>query len=175
MHTLDCAVAVLGALADVSALATRQYPRVHVEGESEDRVRGTFDHLLAQARLASGGALGVEVVGGRPAEDTPFRLEVFGDKGRLTLEGGTPRGFQSGRLRLQMNGLAQDVDLGELEGLPEEAVNVAATYGALRDDIVNGTSTVPDFGHAVRLTRLLDDVLASFEQGRRVTARDWPL
>ncbi len=40
--------------------------------------RSTFDHLLAQARLADGSALSVEVAGGRPPE-TPFRLEVIGE------------------------------------------------------------------------------------------------
>ena len=56
-----------------------------------------------QARLASGAPLMVQVAGGRPPEDTPFRFEVIGERGSLVLDGDAPRGFQSGRLRLLLN------------------------------------------------------------------------
>jgi hypothetical protein len=32
-----------------------------------------------------------------------------------------------------------------LESLPDSAINVAGNYIALRDDILSGSSTVPDF------------------------------
>lgn len=48
-------------------------------------------------------------------------------------------------------------------------------YAALRDDIAQGTSTAPDFTHAVRLARLIDDVLLSAQIGTRQSAADWPL
>jgi len=37
----------------------------------------------------------MEVAGGRK-NDTPFYLEVVGEKGSLRLDGGAPRGLQSG-------------------------------------------------------------------------------
>jgi predicted dehydrogenase len=52
---------------------------------------------------------------------------------------------------------------------------VAAIYAALRDDIAQGTSTTPDFAHAVRLARLVDDVLSSAQTGTRRSAADWLL
>lgn len=52
--------------------------------------------------------------------------------------------------------------------LPDPAANVASVYVALRDDIANATTSVPDFDHAVRLTRLLADVAASAETGARI-------
>ena len=122
-----------------------------------------------QARLATGGALSLEVAGGRPASATPFRLEVTGEKGDLVLEGGAPRGFQSGRLQLVLNGVAQPVDQGEVAALPDAAANVAGVYAALRDDICQGTSTLPGFEHAVRLTRLIDAVCTSGETGMRMS------
>jgi predicted dehydrogenase len=174
-HTLDLAIAVLGEFKAASALTTTQYPEVEVGDDATQQARLTPDHLLVQARLAGGGALSVEVVGGRPPEATPFRLEVTGEEGELVLEGGAPRGFQSGRLRLWLNGERQRVNEGELAPMPEEAVNVAGIYAALRDDISNGTPSAPDFHRAARLTRLIDDLISSAETGTRKSAADWPV
>ncbi|WP_157408344.1 hypothetical protein [Actinoplanes sp. N902-109] len=35
----------------------------------------------------------VQVVGGRPAQDCPFRLDIQGERGALVLAGGHPRDF----------------------------------------------------------------------------------
>lgn len=170
-HTLDLVIDLLGPFVDISALATRQYPMIRV-GDGAPQQRRTFDHLLAQGRLANGAAASVEVAGGRPA-GTRFELEVVGERGILRLEGGAMRGFQAGRLTLKLDGVPQDIRMTD-PGLAEGAANVAAVYASLRDDIARGTRTVTGFGHAVRLARLMDAVLASSEEGRRVPAADWP-
>ena len=48
--------------------------------------------------------------------------------------------------------------------MPDAAANLADIYAMLRD-VLNGTTSVPDFNHAVRLTRLVDAVLASSQRG----------
>lgn len=121
------------------------------------------------------GSLSIEVAGGRPPEASRFRLEVIGDRGTLVLDGGALRGFPMGRLRLSFNGEPQAVDEGETDSMPDTAANVAGIYAALRDDIAQGTSTAPDFDHAVRLARLVDDVLSSAQTGTRKSATDWPV
>lgn len=166
-HTLDFASAILGPLANLTALTSTQYPEVEVGDNRERQARTTPDHLLLQSRLLGGGALTVEVAGGRPADATPFHLEVTGVEGNLVLEGGAPRGFQSGRLRLAVKGQAVSVDEGEATGLPDAAANVASVYAALRDDILRGTRNTPDFQHAVGLMRLVHAVLSSADTGRR--------
>ena len=75
-HTIDLLIALLGELADASALATRQYPHVQVGGEDRIIARDTFDHLIVQGRLEGGGALAAEIVGGRPKARTPFELVI---------------------------------------------------------------------------------------------------
>ena len=172
-HTVDLAIAVAGELADLSALATAQYPEIKAGDTKEPRPRTTFDHLLLHGRLGQGGTLSVEVAGGRPAE-TPFWMDVIGATGTLRLEGGAPRGFQSGRLTLLVDGVAELVDEGELSSMPDAAANVAGVYAALRDDIAHGTVTVAGFGDAVRLTRLVTDLLASSRTGSRSKAGGWP-
>lgn len=160
-HTLDCAQDLLGEFNDLNALATIQYPQVEIGKEARRQARTTPDHLLVQARLVAGGALSVEVAGGRPAGKTPFRLEVTGEAGDLVLTGGAMRGFQSGRLSLVVKGEPVEMDEGELAGLSDEALNVAGVYAALRDDVLHGTRDAPDFDDASRLARLVERVLAS--------------
>lgn len=175
-HTLDTAIAVLGEFTGASALATTQYPQVEVEGKDGParQARTTPDHLLVQARLASGAPLSVEVAGGHPPEATPFRLVVTGEGHELALEGGAPRGFQSGRLRLLLDGAAVPVEEGEAASMPDEAANVALAYAALRDDILRGTTTATGFGHAARVARLVEDMLESSRTGAWTPAEGWP-
>jgi predicted dehydrogenase len=171
-HTIDFVIAVLGRLDDLTALATTQFPEVRIAGALQHRA--TPDHLLIQCRLEFGSALGIEVAGGRSAKSTPFNLQIVGDNGELVLEGGAPRGFQSGKLQVLLNGQVQEVNEGELAGMPENAFNVAGVYAALRDDIRSGSRTVPDFEHAVRLTSLIEDVLASSQESARKSSSGWP-
>ena len=171
-HTIDFTIAVLGELADLAALNTRQYPEIEVGDDHKRQPRTTFDHMLVQARMMNGAALGIEVAGGRPPA-TPSHFQVVGDKGVLVLQGGAPRGFQSGRLKVFLNGEPQHVDEGEIASMPDEAANVASLYAALRDDILNATFAVPDFDHAVRLTRLMQAEMRSSEDGIRQKNSDW--
>ena len=172
-HTIDFAIALLGPLADLAALTTIQFPNIQVGEPPTQQVRSIPDHLLVQARGAGDLALSIEVAGGRPPEAVPFRMEVTGEKGQLVLEGGAIRGFQSGKLTLSLHGKLQQVDEGEVAGLPAEAANVAATYAALRNDIVSGSSTVPDFEHAVYLSKLIHHLLLSAQTGARKKQEDW--
>jgi predicted dehydrogenase len=172
-HALDAAIAVLGPISDLQGLATRQFLEVAVMGERERITRTVSDLVLMQAMLSGGAALSCEVAGGR-TKDPEFCFEIVGEAGRLRLAAAAPRGFQSGRLSLTMNGEPESVDEGELAGLPDEAVNVGAIYAALRDDVRQGARSLAGFEHAVRLTRLLADFEAASENGMRYLAEDWP-
>ncbi|MDQ2739793.1 MAG: Gfo/Idh/MocA family oxidoreductase [Actinomycetota bacterium] len=174
-HTVDFAIRLAGRLVSLAALTTVQYPELEVGAQKSPFHRVVADHVLLQGRLAGGGALAVQVVGGEPADRTPFRMDVVGDAGTLTVEGGAPRGFQSGLLRLSLNGKPVEVDDVKTEALPSSVVNVAGVYAALRDDIASGTFTAPSFEHAVRLSHLIDDIRASAADGRTATpTADWP-
>jgi predicted dehydrogenase len=174
-HTADFAIMLAGRLTSLAALTTIQYPELEAGDPPRPFHRVVPDHVLLHGRLASGGALAVQVAGGRPPADTPFRMDVTGEDGILTLEGGAARGFQAGLLRLRLNGKPADVIDSEAAGLPAPVVNVAWVYAALRNDIVNGTSTTPDFGHAVRLSHLTDDIRTAATSGQTITpTADWP-
>ena len=120
-----------------------------------------------QGGFDEGGLFAIEVAGGRKGE-TPFWLDVQGDEGALRLDGGAPRGLQSGRIGLLENGERVAVDEGELAALPDAAVNVGGVYAALRDDIWQGSNQAAGFDHAVQLSRLIEAVFLSSEEGRRI-------
>ena len=165
-HAIDFAGGLLGEATSEMALGTNQYPQYEVTDSGEKKDRTIPDHWLIQTDLHSGASLSVEVLGGVPP-DSRFRFEIMGDKGLITIGGGAPRGFQSERLTVSVNGKPQLVEEGELASLPDTAVNVGAMYAAFRQDILSNQFTVPDFAHAVRLTKLLDDINASFVSGQR--------
>lgn len=58
--------------------------------------------------------------------------------------------------------------------MPDAALNVAATYADLRDDIAGGTETAVGFPHAVRLAQLIEDVMIASRTGLRQAIGDWP-
>ena len=172
-HAMDAVVALLGGLDTLDALGTIQYKRIDVEKGKRELERIIPDHLLVQAKLDAGAGVGIEVDGGRRPSDTTFRFDITGERQSLTLVGGAAVGFQAGRLVLLVDGKQQAVDEGELAGMPEAAANVGAMYAALRDDIAGNTRTVPDFDHAVKLSRLLTAVERSGKSGQRAQDADW--
>jgi hypothetical protein len=60
------------------------------------------------------------------------------------------------------------IDEGELTGLSDAAANVAGLYASRRDDIRDGTRSTPGFGHATRLTRIVEALFASSDRGERL-------
>ena len=172
-HTLDMVGLLGGVVAGLSALASRQFPEIRAGDDGHLQPRETFDHLLVQGRFDGDAPFAVEVAGGRKGK-APFRLQLQGEAGALRLDGGAPRGLQSGRIGLVENGERIVVDERESAALPDAAVNVAGVYAALRDDIRRNTRHTTGFDHAVRLTRLMNDVLASSADGARREAQGWP-
>ena len=164
-HTMDIAIALLGEFSSMNVMTTTQFPIVEIGDNAVRQTRSVPDHMLLQARLSCGAALSIETAGGRQPDVATFRFVVTGEEGELSLDGGAVRGFQSGRLHLSVRGERQQVSENGTESLPDEAANVAGLYAALRNDIANGTFTVPDFSHAVRLAKLVEDVIASSEWG----------
>jgi predicted dehydrogenase len=170
-HTLDLLAVIAGTPVQLAATTTIRFPELRrADGDGVRRVLP--DHVLAQGTLPDGGAFTAEIEGGRDAGDTPFRLEVEGSDGTVRLEGGAPRGFQSGTLELTVDGATIPVETGMV---PASVVNVAGVYRALRDDVCDGTVTAPSFADGVRLAHLLDDVRRSAVTGSTVTpTAPWP-
>ena len=173
-HTVDFVLRLTGPLSSLAALTTIQFPDVTIGGDPAAQRRRVPDHVLVQGRLAGGGALSAQIVGGRAPGDTPFRADIVGEKRTLTVTGGADRGFQAGLLDLALDGAAVVLD-DPPAGLSDSVVNVSRVYAALRDDVLGGSRTAPDFSDAVRLSHLIDDLLVAAGRQRTVTpTAPWP-
>ena len=98
---------------------------------------------------------------------------MIGTEGKLTIQGGAISGVQSGRLQLLVNQKPQDSEESPVATMPHAAANVAGIYVMLRNDVLNGMATAPDFGHALQLSGLLNAVLISSLQGTRQDTSGW--
>jgi predicted dehydrogenase len=172
-HTLDLTISVLGKITQIDALSAIHFPSVQLVDTNERVERQTPDQLLVLSHHENGCIVSADVNGTAPA-DTPFTFEIFGTEGRLSLIGGDPDGFQGGELRLEGDHPFTPPDGPVVADLPREAANVAEVYAQLSRDIRVSTWTVPDFKHAVRLTRLIDAVGLAGNTGMRQQAGDWP-
>jgi predicted dehydrogenase len=151
-HTLAAIEAVVGDYADVSALASIVQGQMQISGTVEVVARTCADHLIVTGRHVGGCVSTLEVVGG--VIDLPFVFELRGTAGRLAVTT-TP------------SSVAQPSATAPALGGPP--ANVSELWARFAEDIRNGTTTVPDFDRAVRLTRLLDTIDASSDEGRRLT------
>jgi predicted dehydrogenase len=175
-HTLDLALWVAGELESLSSLTTIQYPTLAAGEPPRAVARSLPDHVAVQGRLHNGGALVAEILGGRPANTTPFWLEVIGETGTLRLEGGAPRGFQSSLLTLTVDDEPVRVNPGDTAGLESSVVNVAGIYRAMRTAVLGGEpGEVPTTDDGLRLAHLIDDVGRSAQTGATVQPSGaWP-
>lgn len=170
-HTLDLVFAVAGAPVSFSGQLSRQFNSIAVGEPRLARTRETYDHVLVQGRLGHGMPFAVEVAGGR-TDDTPFWLDLVGEKGRLRLDGGAPRGVQAGSIGLVLDGERQTIE-GD-EAPTKSAANVAGVYAALRDAIGGAGPGLAGFDHATRLTHFVEDLLGASERGVVQDPGTWP-
>src|SRR4029077_11990336 len=101
-------------------------------------------------------------------------FEIPGSGGRLALLGGDPHGYQGGVLRLERNGQPEPIPEQVVSSLTGPPLNLSELYAHLARDIREDTRTVPDFAHAVRITRLLDAISHAATTGTRQSSGDWP-
>jgi predicted dehydrogenase len=170
-HTLDLVLALAGPTRSVSALLSRQFPEIRVGEDRAPRRRKTYDHLAAHGRLVGDVPFTIEVRGADTGT-TPFRLDLIGERGTISLDGGAPRGLQSGRIGLLIDGERTAVNEGPVANLPDAAANVAGLYAQLRDDVRDGCRKAPDFRHATHLAGLIETLFAANDDGHRHAVED---
>ncbi len=164
-HTLAAIEAIVGPYVEVDARNSTLVKTVRITGGDEVVERTCADHMLVLGRHGSGCVSTLEVAGG--ISNSPFTLELIGEKGWIKIGGGGGGGFQTGWLKLETNVSADptpDAAVPDLKGPP---ANLAECYTRFGADILAGTRTVPDFDDAVRLTLLLDRIDAASQTGAR--------
>jgi predicted dehydrogenase len=140
-------------------------PPGHVRKESPDR-------LLIQMLHEDGCITGLEIAGNRPPGSL-FTFHIVGTVGEITLTGDHPYGAQSSNLKLSSTVLEEKAVPVPAEALKGPPANVAELYRAFGRDIREGTRTVPDFDHAVELTRLVRGIIVADQSGVRQRDKVW--
>jgi predicted dehydrogenase len=179
-HTVDALSMALGEFTEVSATVAVRRPQVRHSTTGEIAAKTAEDQVAVIGVLEGGAVAAVHVRGGT-SRATDFHWEINGTDGDLVVKADS-RTWWMGRIRL-FGGRGPETGLTELplparyeERLPqfvgrsdEPAYNVAHAYAQLLDDLAAGTHIVPDFAHAVRRHRLLDQVRQAATTGNRHT------
>ena len=164
-HTLAMIEEVVGVITEVSARCSILQPSVTLAGSGESVERTCADHMLIVAKHDSDCVSSVEIIGGA---NIPLRFELRGTTGLLVISGHHPGGYQCSHLEVTTEPPSPPQPALAVDGLSGNPVNVAQLYARLEQDIRSGTRTSHDFDRAARLTRLLDAIDASSDEGKTI-------
>ncbi|GAB7037311.1 MULTISPECIES: Gfo/Idh/MocA family protein [Catenuloplanes] len=172
-HAIDLVSMVLGELQDVVATTAVRRPRIPL-GRTGQTVPMTAEDQIAVSGTLPGGAVLSVHHRGATASGPGFSLLIDGTDGVLEITAPnhphlspvTVRGAR-GHARPAVLTLPDGYDAyPHLAGTPIHTLTHA--YAAIRDDLRMGTATAPDFAHAVTRHRLLDAIVRSAADGRRI-------
>lgn len=175
-HALDVFRAVLGPISELTASAQICVPEVTLFDAGKTTQRTAPDHFAFAGTLASG-AFATFAVRGLPAGGSGLRFEVNGEAGSLLVTAaGTNPMIQMSDLVLSRVG--QDGALEAIQVPAEQwwadasigwhAIGVGQCYARLAEAIGGGRKVPTDFAVAVENHRVLDAILLSAREGRKV-------
>lgn len=175
-HTLDGVCTVLGEFTALSATAAIAWPEVKLAGSDRTVRRTAYDQIAVAGRIGDVVAT-VHYRGGFNAgtnflweiNGTDGVLQLTGDNGSLQAIAPVVRGARNGEPLAELATPAQYrlVPAAVPDGAP---LNVAQMHAMLAGDLRDGTHRAPDFEHAVRRHRLLDQIETAIETGERWVA-----
>ncbi|MFF2147396.1 Gfo/Idh/MocA family protein [Kitasatospora sp. NPDC058190] len=183
-HSVDALTMVLGEFREASAHIENLRPEVTHVTSGAVAAKSTEDQIAVTGLLESGAVATMHFRGGT-SRATGFHWEINGTGGDLVVKADHDLWWM-GRLRLY-GARGNDSGLAELpvparyqrslthwtERSAEPAYNVAHAYALLRDQITGtlapDTDGVPDFQHAVRRHRMLEQIREAARTGRKVT------
>lgn len=183
-HSVDALAMVLGEFREVSAHIENLRPEVTHVTSGAVAAKSTEGQIAVTGLLESGAVAAMHFRGGT-SRATGFHWEINGTRGDLVVKADHDLWWM-GRLRLY-GARGNDGGLTELP-VPdryrrsltqwtgrsaEPAYNVAHEYALLREQITASlppdTDGVPDFRHAVRRHRMLEQIREAARTGRKVT------
>lgn len=183
-HVMDSVRFILGKPKNVSARQLTLSPAgTYTEGGTFQWM--TADTVMAMVELVDG-VVGTAYVSNATTPPLGYSLRVIGEEGQILLA--APSYYQFSPVRVSRGPLQVSVGRGESDHLEEvpipaeyfsdmavteghSAYNVARALSDFADSIREGRRFHPDFRDGVALHRLLDAVMTSSEEGRRVEIR----
>ncbi|WP_432838234.1 Gfo/Idh/MocA family protein [Dactylosporangium sp. CA-092794] len=173
-HAIDLVSMIVGELQDVVASTAVRRPLVPL-GRTDRTVHMTAEDQIAVSGTLPGGAVLCAHHRGGTLSGPGFSLLIDGTEGTLEVTAAGyphlgPVTVRGSRGRDRLSELTQPDgydDYPHLAGTPIHTLVHA--YAAIRRDLNQGTTTAPDFTHAVKRHRLLDAIGRSAAEGRRVS------
>src|SRR4051794_36866217 len=163
-HALDTLAAVIGDLEALSATVATRFPRAAV-AETGETITVTSPDQVAIAGVARDGVVVAAHVQGASATRPGLVIEVRGTDGLLEIAAVPSLAAAALELRLVTAGQ----DPVDVSGERDDAIaRVRRVYADLAAAVRSGRRQGPDFDHAVRLHRLLDAIMESSSEGRRI-------
>ena len=169
-HEIDAILNAVGELTEVSGIVSTQVKQWY-ETDTKNNVDVTSpDNIIIQGTLANGGVLTAHV-GQQPYHGSPYRVEIYGREGALTMTPGGPNGY------VIMGGKKDDKALQELP-IPERlnwvpntlqggAYNVGQQWAKFAESIRTNKRIEPDFETGAKRHRLLEAIQRSSDTGQR--------
>jgi predicted dehydrogenase len=168
-HTIDLVTMVLGEFSQLTATVASLRTEARNRETGELRPTNVQDQVALSGRLAGDTVASIHFRGGT-SRATNFLWEINGTDGDLLVTLDAPHIIQFARATLH-GGRGQGMQMAELpvperyERVPalagrqhDTAYTLAHAYEQLHRDITDGTHHTPDFAHAVRRHRLLDQI-----------------
>jgi len=173
-HALDCVALVLGELEELTATTATRRPQVPLADTGELVPMTAEDQLAVSGTLAGGAVLSAHYRGAL-LSGPGFSLVIDGTEGTLEVTAPShpnvnPVTVRGSRGTAPLAELPLPAGADAFPQLAHERIHALAhAYAAIRDDLVDGTASAPDFAHAVRRHRVLDAITRSAATGRRVS------
>jgi len=180
-HVMDSVRFILGDVVNISGRQmTLSPPGVFSEG-------GTFEWKTADSVMAiaelEGGVVGTAYASNTTSPPLGYSLRILGEEGQILL--GAPSYYQFSPVRLSVGPLKVSVGRRETDNLEQVEIpgeyfsdtdltesdsgyNVARALEDFADSIREGRRFRPDFDDGVELHRVIDAVMTSSREGRRV-------
>ena len=164
-HVLPAIEALIGPYLQVDARCSILTKQVRVKATGEFVERTCEDHILALGSHDSGCVSTLEVIGGR--SDRTALLELVGEDGVLSISGTVAGSYQIAQLRLDASFSIDPFPAPVAPHLSGPPANLAEVYARLATDIPLGTTTLPSFTDALRITKLIDAIDKASSSGVR--------
>jgi predicted dehydrogenase len=177
-HTMDGLASVLGEFTQLNATLANRRPEVRHAGTGAAMPKNVDDQIAVTGLLESGAVASVHYRGG-VTRATNFLWEINGTEGDLHVTGASGH-LQFGQVTIH-GARGETAELSELpvpvhydanvpalaHARDTMAYTVAHAYAQLHADLTEGTRVMPDFAHAVRRHRFLDQVEQAAATGAR--------
>lgn len=172
-HAIDPVLMAVGEMQDVVATTATRHSRVPLAGTGDFVSMTAEDQIAISGSLANGAILSAHQRGGIAAGPS-FWVRIDGTEGTLEATATNhphivPTTVRGARGSQRMSPLPVPEGYDSFPGLSQSPIHTLAhAYAGVREELLGGARTLPNFAHAVTRHRLLDAISDSAATGRRV-------